>query len=107
MLIKLGIIAGLAVLGGMIFYTEINSLFPDTTSTMPDSLGADIENLGATATSFVGERFNQSATELGAMANETAGGIAEGLGGAQKQILGDSEGGPLDSIVGIFSGGDD
>ena len=41
MLIKLGIIAAVLILGGMIFSTEITTLFPSTSALLADSLLAD------------------------------------------------------------------
>ena len=42
MLIKLGIIVSVIVLGGMIFSTEITSLFPNTSALLADSLNAKV-----------------------------------------------------------------
>ena len=42
MLIKLGIIVSVIILGGMIFSTEITSLFPNTSALLADSLKDDI-----------------------------------------------------------------
>ena len=41
MFIKLGIIAGIVILGGMIFSNEIDNLFPTTSATVFDSLKND------------------------------------------------------------------
>ena len=41
MLIKLGIIAAVLILGGMMFSTEITTLFPSTSALLADSLLAD------------------------------------------------------------------
>ena len=45
MLIKLGIIAGIVILGGMIFYNEIGNIFPSTTTVVNDALTDDINSL--------------------------------------------------------------
>jgi hypothetical protein len=45
MLIKLGIIATILVLGGMMFSTEITTLFPNTSALLADSLKDDINHL--------------------------------------------------------------
>ena len=45
MLIKLGIIAAVLILGGMIFSTEITTLFPSTSALLADSLKDDINAL--------------------------------------------------------------
>ena len=44
MLIKLGIIAAVLILGGMMFSTEITTLFPSTSALLADSLKDDINN---------------------------------------------------------------
>lgn len=106
MLIKLGIIAGLVILGGMIFSTEIEKLFPGTTSTLPDSLGSDVESLGSTATSFVGERLNQSAADIGTFANDTAGNLIGSLEDTQETLVGGAESGILGPLTGMFSDGE-
>ena len=46
MFIKLGIIAGIVILGGMIFSNEIDNLFPTTSATVADSLKDDLSNFG-------------------------------------------------------------
>ena len=103
MLIKLAIIAGLVILGGMIFSTEIERFFPGTVSTLPESLSSDVGDLSTTATSFVEERLNKSVTDMGLMANETADNLIGGIENTQDALIGDSESGPLDSITGIFT----
>ena len=45
MLIKLGIIAAVLILGGMMFSTEITTLFPSTSALLADSLKDDINAL--------------------------------------------------------------
>jgi len=50
MLIKLGIIAAILILGGMIFSTEITTLFPSTSALLSDSLKNDINALNTKIT---------------------------------------------------------
>ena len=50
MLIKLGIIVAVFVLGGMIFSTEITTLFPNTSVLLSDSLKNDINLLNTKIT---------------------------------------------------------
>ena len=47
MLLKLGIIAGIIVIGGVVFSSEIGALFPNTSTTGVDSLKNDVQNLGS------------------------------------------------------------
>lgn len=60
MFIKLGIIAGVIILGGMIFSTEVYNLFPTTSATAVDSFKNDVTNLGAKATDSVEKRIDES-----------------------------------------------
>ena len=60
MLIKLGIIASVLVLGGMIFSTEITSLFPNTSALLADSLKDDIASLNAKVTDSAENRLDSS-----------------------------------------------
>ena len=60
MLIKLGIIAGVIILGGMIFSTEIDNLFPTTSATVIDSLKNDVTSLGSKASDSVEHRIDKS-----------------------------------------------
>ena len=60
MLIKLGIIASILVLGGMMFSTEITSLFPNTSALLADSLKDDINSLNAKVTNSAENRLDSS-----------------------------------------------
>ncbi|ABX13674.1 hypothetical protein [Nitrosopumilus maritimus] len=64
MFIKLGIIAGIIVLGGMIFSNEIDSFFPTTSATITDSLTNDISNIGTKATNAVENRIDESIDKI-------------------------------------------
>ena len=59
MFIKLGIVVGIIVLGGMIFSTEIYNLFPSTSATV-DSLKNDVTNLSSKATDSIEKRIDKS-----------------------------------------------
>ena len=59
MFIKLGIIVGIVILGGMIFSTEIENLFPSTANAV-DSLQDDVTNLGSKATDSVEKKIDES-----------------------------------------------
>ncbi|MFB5623598.1 MAG: hypothetical protein ACE5RP_01590, partial [Nitrosopumilus sp.] len=60
MFIKLGIIAGLVILGGMIFSNEIDDLFPTTSATVFDSLKNDVNIFGSKASDSVEQRIDES-----------------------------------------------
>ena len=60
MLIKLGIIAAVLILGGMIFSTEITTLFPSTSALLSDSLKDDINALNEKVTNSAENRLDTS-----------------------------------------------
>jgi hypothetical protein len=64
MFIKLGIIAGIIILGGMIFSNEIDTLFPSTSATVVNSLKDDVSNFGSKASESVEKRIDESIDNL-------------------------------------------
>ena len=64
MFIKLGIIAGIAILGGMIFSNEIDNLFPTTSATVLDSLKNDVSIFGSKASDSVEQRIDSSIDKI-------------------------------------------
>lgn len=107
MLIKIGIVAGLVILGGMIFYNELGTLFPSTVSTVPASLAEDVEKLGGEATGFVEERINESAMQIESMTDEATSGIVENIQGAQERIIGGASSiNPIEPLQEVLTGGD-
>ena len=64
MFIKLGIIVGIVILGGMIFSNEIDSLFPNTSATVVDSLKNDVSNFSTKASDSVEERIDESIDKI-------------------------------------------
>lgn len=64
MFIKLGIIAGILILGGMIFSNEIDTLFPSTSSNVVNSLKEDVSNFGTKATDSVEKRIDESIDKI-------------------------------------------
>ncbi|AJM91452.1 hypothetical protein [Nitrosopumilus piranensis] len=64
MFIKLGIIIGIVVLGGMIFSNEIDTLFPSTSATVVNSLKDDVSNFGAKASDSVEKRIDESVDKI-------------------------------------------
>ena len=107
MLIKIGIVAGLVILGGMIFYNELGTLFPSTASTVPESLAEDVEKLSGEATGFVEERISESAMQIESMTDEAASGIVENIQGAQERIIGGASSiNPIEPLQEALAGGD-
>jgi len=64
MFIKLGIIAGILILGGMIFSNEIDILFPSTSANVVSSLKEDVSNFGQKATDSVEKRIDDSIDKI-------------------------------------------
>lgn len=64
MFIKLGIIAGIIILGGMIFSNEIDVLFPSTSASVVNSLKDDVSNFGAIASESVEKRIDESIDKI-------------------------------------------
>ena len=64
MFIKLGIIVGVLILGGMIFSNEIDSLFPSTSANVVNSLKEDVSNFGAKASDSVEKRIDESIDKI-------------------------------------------
>jgi len=64
MFIKLGIIAGIVILGGMVFSNEIDVLFPSTSTTVVNSLKDDVSNFGTIASESVEKRIDQSIDKI-------------------------------------------
>ena len=60
MLIKLGIIGTVLILGGMMFSTEITTLFPSTSALLSDSLKDDINGLNDKITNSAENRLDTS-----------------------------------------------
>ena len=64
MFIKLGIIVGIVILGGMVFSNEIDTLFPSTSATVFDSLKEDVSNFGSKASDSVEQRIDSSIDKI-------------------------------------------
>jgi predicted PurR-regulated permease PerM len=86
MLIKLGIIAGIVILGGMIFSTEIGNIFPTTSATVFDSFMDDVTNFGTTASDSVDQRIDES---LDKIVDKTSNSITNEISEAGNKITND------------------
>jgi len=64
MFIKLGIIVGIVILGGIVFSNEIDNLFPTTSATVLDSLKNDVSIFGSKASDSVEFRIDSSIDKI-------------------------------------------
>ncbi len=83
MFIKLGIIVGIVILGGMIFSTEIGNIFPTTSATVFDSLIDDVANFGSKASDSVDKRIDESIDKI---VDKTSNSITNEISEAGKKI---------------------
>ncbi len=60
MLLKLGIIAAILVVGGIIFSSEIQSIFPNTSTTVVNSLETDVSTLTTKSIESAGQKIESS-----------------------------------------------
>ncbi|MGY5146422.1 MAG: hypothetical protein ACW9W4_00240 [Candidatus Nitrosopumilus sp. bin_7KS] len=117
MFIKLGIIAGIVILGGMIFSNEIDNLFPTTSATVLDSLKNDVDIFGSKASDSVEQRIDSSidkivdktsesiSNELSDTGDKISNEISEVKESSQKTIQDEiSNFNPIESIQNIFNG---
>jgi hypothetical protein len=117
MFIKLGIIAGIVILGGMIFSNEIDTLFPTTSATVFDSLKDDVSNFGSKASDSVEQRIDSSidkivdkttesiSEEISEAGDKVTNEISEAKESSQKVIKEEiSNFNPIESIQSIFTG---
>jgi predicted PurR-regulated permease PerM len=78
MLIKLGIIVAIFILGGMMFSTEITTLFPNTSAILSDSLKNDINGLNTKITNSADNRLDTSIDKtIQSVSNSVYQGITE------------------------------
>lgn len=116
MLIKLGIIAGIVILGGMIFSNEIVNLFPTTSASVFDSLKNDVSDFSSKASDSVEQRIDSSidkitnvttesiSNEISNVGNKVTTEISETKESSQKAIKKEiSNFNPIESIQNIFT----
>jgi hypothetical protein len=117
MFIKLGIIAGIVILGGMIFSNEIANLFPTTSASVFDSLKNDVSDFGSKASNSVEQRIDSSidkitnattesiSEEISNVGNKVTNEISEAKESSQKAIKKEILNfNPIESIQSIFTG---
>ncbi len=83
MFIKLGIVVGIVILGGMIFSNEIGNLFPTTSATVTDSLKEDLSNFGTKTSDSVEKRIDESVDKI---ADKTSNAITNEISEAVDKI---------------------
>lgn len=116
MFIKLGILVGIVILGGMIFSSEIGNLFPTTSASVFDSLKNDVTNFGTKASDSVEQRIDSSidqivdktnnsiTNEISNVGDKVANDISEVKESSQKSISEElSNFNPIESIKNIFT----
>ena len=117
MFIKLGIIAGIIILGGMVFSNEIDNLFPTTSATVLDSLKNDVSIFGSKASDSVEQRIDSSidkivdktsesiSNEISDAGDKISDEISEVKESSQQTIKDEiSNFNPIESIQNIFTG---
>ena len=117
MFIKLGIVTGIIILGGMIFSNEINNLFPTTSTTVLDSLNNDVTNFGSKASNSIEQRIDSSidkivdtttesiSEEISEAGDKVTNKISKAKESSQKAIKEEiSNFNPIESIQNIFTG---
>jgi len=106
MFIKLGIIVGIVILGGMIFSTEIGNIFPTTSASVFDSIIDDVTNFGTKASDSVEQRIDESIDKIvDKTSNSITNEISEAKESSQKTINEEiSNFNPIESIKNIFTG---
>jgi len=117
MFIKLGIMVGIVVLGGMIFSNEIDNLFPTTSATVLDSLKNDVSIFGSKASDSVEQRIDSSidkivdktsqsiSNEISDAGDKISNEISEAKESSQKTIKEEILNfNPIESIQNVFSG---
>ena len=117
MFIKLGIIAGIIILGAMIFSNEIDTLFPATSATVFDSLKNDVSDFGSKASDSVEQRIDSSidkiidkttesvSEEISDVGDKVTNEISEAKESSQKVINEKiSNFNPIESLQNIFTG---
>ena len=83
MFIKLGIIVGIVVLGGMIFSNEIDNIFPTTSATVVNSLQNDVNNFSSKALDSVEQRLDES---IDTITDKTSDSITNGINNVGDKI---------------------
>ena len=104
MILKLAIIVGLIILGGIIFSNEIGKIFPNTASIAPDLLKSDIDKIGDETTGFVTDKLSETSKHITQTVNDTTGSIIDNVQDVQERVINETSGlNPLDSVQDILT----
>ncbi len=104
MIVKLAIIVGLVILGGLIFSNEIVKLFPSTASTVPDLLKSDVEKISNETTGFVDDKLSETSEHITQAVNDTTGSIIDNVQDIQERVINETSGlNPFDSVQDILT----
>lgn len=105
MLIKLGIIGAILIIGGFIFSSEINELFPSTSASVLKTLGEDVGELGSKTSKSVEKKIDTSITEIVDNTTEKINNEISDAKKSSKTIVTDelTKINPIESIENIFS----
>lgn len=68
---KIGLIVGIVVLGGLIFSSEITTLFPNSSTVVVNSLKDDVSNLSSKMTNSAEKRISESFDSVVDKTNDT------------------------------------
>lgn len=105
MLVKLGIIAAVLIVGGLIFSSEINGLFPSTSNSLVGSIKEDTEEIGTKATESLEKRLDLSIDKVVEKTNEQINSGINDVKDSSKNIIPNEikKFNPLESIGNIFN----
>ena len=102
MFIKLGLIVGIIILGGLVFSSEITALFPNSSTTVANSLKDDVSNLSSKVTDSAEKRINESFDSVVDKTNDT---MNKEISKAEDTITNKiSNFSPVESIQNFFAG---
>lgn len=104
MLIKLGIIAGIIILGAMVFSNEINTFFPATSATVIDSIRDDVSDIGSKASESVEKRMDESVDKMVAKTTDSITNQISQVKDSSKKIISKavSNFNPIETIQNLF-----
>lgn len=105
MFIKLGIIGVILIVGGLIFSSEINGLFPNTSSSVVESLKKDVGGIGTKATESVEKRLDVSIDKVVEKTNQQINSGINEAKNSSKNILSNEleKFNPIETIGNIFN----
>ena len=103
-IIKIGIISAILVLGGLVFSSDINGLFPNTSESVIKSLKNDVGDIGAKASASVENRLDNSIDNVVDKTSEKINDEINDVKESSKEIFSKkiSNINPIESISNIF-----